>query len=838
MKPLRLEVRDFLGIKNAELDFEPGVYVLVGRNGSGKSSLFEAMMFALYGKGIRMSRETTRYIRSGARKAYLRFVFEKRGRVYEVVREIERMRSSAILRENESRVIAKGARDVTSKIVEITGVDDRSFNRIFFIPQGMITSIVENQSGLRDMIMHVLNFDEFKRKIRDRLNEDIKSLEVKLSSGELESLRRTAKSLGEDPKRLESELERLNGERERLRMEKEDLDSRRKLLEGVLKDFEDLKELEKDMRSLEDEIRRMEKVRSSKAVRPLLDERDRLRDELDGIVSEMRRLETERRSLEEEKVEVESEMERLGVALEELEGDLERVRSRMREIYVLVDRAMPILGEIESGRKLLEDKRRRLSELDSSLEDEDEGIRRIRSELESLERRLEVVKEEFVEMEDRQMDWMVWRISSNLKVGDRCPVCGSTVESLKVKSVEFDFNSYERLKSEIENLEKEIGVILERLGLHEERRERLEVERRGILKEIEDLDSEISRKISQLEEMGYHGGLKEEYEALERREEDLSRRLATLKGELDGRSKRKVSVEANLQSLKESLERLANMRSDRESLLMDREARLERELKRIGLSEEEVRLYSEMELEELEDYERKRIRYETLKEKVENHRKRGLDLQSVERDYEVLKRESKRLEERINEISEKIGEIGMKKRQLEGILVRIEELEKSAEKISEDLEMMKSLSRLLQADRFDDFVFRRYMESVLEIANHNLGLITGGKFELIPGDGANPFEVVREGVRMPINSLSGGEKTLIALMLAMGMSEALVGNVEMMLIDEGFAALDAENRAKVAEILKNLEILNRVIVFITHFEDLKDVFDRKLVMREGVLSFG
>ena len=55
MKPKKLEVTNFLGLKNLSLEFpEQGVFVITGPNGSGKSSILEAMYFALYGKTMRL----------------------------------------------------------------------------------------------------------------------------------------------------------------------------------------------------------------------------------------------------------------------------------------------------------------------------------------------------------------------------------------------------------------------------------------------------------------------------------------------------------------------------------------------------------------------------------------------------------------------------------------------------------------------------------------------------------------------------------------------------------------------------------------------------------------
>ncbi|HBF69462.1 MAG TPA: hypothetical protein DDW32_02855, partial [Thermotoga sp.] len=54
-------------------------------------------------------------------------------------------------------------------------------------------------------------------------------------------------------------------------------------------------------------------------------------------------------------------------------------------------------------------------------------------------------------------------------------------------------------------------------------------------------------------------------------------------------------------------------------------------------------------------------------------------------------------------------------------------------------------------------------------------------------------------------------------------------------IDEGFSSLDTENKEKIASVLKELERLNKVIVFITHDKEFSEAFDRKLRIMGGVV---
>ncbi|MCD6552029.1 AAA family ATPase [Thermotoga sp.] len=138
MKPERLVAKNFLGLKSVDITFERGITIIEGPNGAGKSSIFEAISFALFGEGIRYGRSVYDYVNTGSseRKAQLVFRFERGGRRYEVLREIDssgRKRHSAVLVEvlEEGKKARQAVKvdDVRKKIEEILGVDSKPSRR-------------------------------------------------------------------------------------------------------------------------------------------------------------------------------------------------------------------------------------------------------------------------------------------------------------------------------------------------------------------------------------------------------------------------------------------------------------------------------------------------------------------------------------------------------------------------------------------------------------------------------------------------------------------------------------------------------------------------------------
>jgi len=169
---------------------------------------------------------------------------------------------------------------------------------------------------------------------------------------------------------------------------------------------------------------------------------------------------------------------------------------------------------------------------------------------------------------------------------------------------------------------------------------------------------------------------------------------------------------------------------------------------------------------------------------------------------------------------------------------RKEELSKQLEKLQERFEEARKLSSILSmvretlaAREFQSYVANTVLSEIVEHANHLLDFLTDGRFSLSIDDSGF---VVRDGiVKRDANGLSGGEKTLVSIALAMSIAEQATGEMEAFFIDEGFSSLDSDNKLKVADALKRLERLNKVIGFVTHEPEFADYFDRKLIVEKG-----
>mgnify|MGYP001206592374 FL=1 len=173
----------------------------------------------------------------------------------------------------------------------------------------------------------------------------------------------------------------------------------------------------------------------------------------------------------------------------------------------------------------------------------------------------------------------------------------------------------------------------------------------------------------------------------------------------------------------------------------------------------------------------------------------------------------------------------------------VKELTKKKEKLDQQRIVYDRLSGFGKLLRGDNGVsLRRYvlgimLSSVTAQANRLLKNVHGGRYQLYrssEGTGRArkvglDLEVLdgNAGKRRSVSSLSGGEKFLVSLSLALGLSavvQAQSGGIRMdvMFIDEGFGTLDPQSINDALEVLASVKGSRRLVGIISHVQALRE----------------
>ncbi|WP_238009754.1 SMC family ATPase [Dactylosporangium sp. AC04546] len=162
---------------------------------------------------------------------------------------------------------------------------------------------------------------------------------------------------------------------------------------------------------------------------------------------------------------------------------------------------------------------------------------------------------------------------------------------------------------------------------------------------------------------------------------------------------------------------------------------------------------------------------------------------------------------------------------------RIEEKRKDAERIREqrdevakESQVAKALAQHLRADRFERWLLAEALDTLVDGASRTLRELSNGQYDLVHEKGE--FFVVDHhdaGLRRAVRTLSGGETFQASLALALALSDQLAGmstaaaSLESIVLDEGFGTLDSSTLDTVAATLENLAARgDRMVGVVTH----------------------
>ncbi|WP_030434099.1 AAA family ATPase [Actinoplanes subtropicus] len=161
---------------------------------------------------------------------------------------------------------------------------------------------------------------------------------------------------------------------------------------------------------------------------------------------------------------------------------------------------------------------------------------------------------------------------------------------------------------------------------------------------------------------------------------------------------------------------------------------------------------------------------------------------------------------------------------------RVRELSEQRMTLQRDGRVAKALAGHLRANNFERWLLEEALDLLVDGASRLLRELTGGQYDLIHDKGE--FSVIDHhdaGLRRAVRTLSGGETFQASLALALALSEQLAGlsstaaSLESIVLDEGFGSLDAATLDVVAATLENLAARgDRMVGLVTHVTALAE----------------
>ncbi len=756
-----IKLKGFISHKETFMELPLWLTAIVGDNGAGKTSILDAISYALFKEHSRGKDENL--INRRASSALIQLTFSSGGRRYEITWRLARgKRALATLRDLTSGstiFVDSGERTALPELEKILGLSREIFLNAAYVRQGEVARLLEARPAERKEIISKLLGIESLEKIWEGLRAPIKVLEERM-----EGLRREVKRKADLEKDLQETRAEFSEAQEKLR-----------LIKGGLEDLEARhNETEEEFRKMEENRKRLEGLREAVSkIETLLSTR---RKELEGFRRDLELVKEAEKEL--------SELEKIEEERRAIESEVEELRNRISE-FKLIETRRGMLGkrieevysELRSLRSLITGHMKKVEELTGVKEvRENELISLLQSTLSNYQKKQEELKQRFQRILEEMGEVQGRRrvLMSNLEElesgGRICPLCkrimGEKHREKVLEEVRGELEDYERKVKVLEVEKDEIEVDLERIEENLMKLKSLEAEREKLEKELKELreskrmdalEEELNLKLKKLKEL-----------------EDKIMKLEREKGVLEKLGSKRM-VERRIDRLSSEISELENKRR----WMIER-------MRRIAYSEKE--------------YERLRDELKKLSNGIGKLREEKAALDQKVKDLKAS-------ENKIKIELEKIKQADQRLKLLEGYLRSL--------KTVRDVFGKNGVQRYVRAaaGRSIEYYSRKFLQ-FFNLAYSDLRLDEDYNVYVY-----GPFG------EQSIDSLSGGEKTAIALCLRLGIAAALTGDkIRCLLMDEPTTHLDLERRRELIGLLRSFRSERGLIpqtIIVTHDPEIE-----------------
>ena len=478
----RLKLDNFKSHEHTVISFNKGISVIVGENGAGKSTILEAISFALFKQHT--GKKIDDLVRNNANAMSVVLEFTSNNRDYKIVREKRSSLKSSLFKKTSSDGsyvhVCTGDKEVAAEIRQILDIDSDLFLNAIYIRQGEIAELVDKTpADKKQLIAKLLGIDSLERSWKNLLPfiTDYESQQAELKGKlfnsaelmekynqkkeEVNSLRQRGHELEDQVGEVEEVLQGLSENKKTMEIEKEIYENLLHNLEMEEKTFSKLEEdkhivqehLDK-IREAEDEIGRLEKYvskldvyldfeKSVTSIQKLKEDEKDILDKLDSI-SEQNQLVSDKKDAYNKYLSSEEEIIRLDNQKNTYEKELATMAKLEQDKKNLLLNIEGERNDIESFFSKSKDKlddygldQDSLAKIDDfrHLEDSTNNfIEETSAKIEELSKDI-VTKNEDIVVYKQNIKACEKPLGELEEIDNKCPVCQSDISSYKKKEL-------------------------------------------------------------------------------------------------------------------------------------------------------------------------------------------------------------------------------------------------------------------------------------------------------------------------------------------------------------------------------------------------------------------
>lgn len=763
MRPVRVEVEGFSAYRQqVSVDFA-GVdfFSLSGPTGSGKSSLIDAMVFALFGRVPRLGGNAVApAITAGADRARVRLDFDVGEMSYSAVRMAQRTSTGgASVKEARlelgEQVVASGADEVTKAVEDLLKLRFEDFTRTVVLPQGefarFLTATKAERQGL---LRNLLGMDVYTR-VRE-----LAKTRAAVSAERAANAKRALDALelaDEDARRAATE--------------------RRDALAALA---ESMTEREKELETLETAV-----AAAESRARSLDDSTTRLGAiEQPGRLTELDSLTAGARS-----------------ALVDAEEACVTAADGLRDVEAAF-RELPTADHLAAWRR----SRERLAEIDERMTDPsaEQAAERAEKSEKSLDEGLADLDDLRLRLQEARSEHASHVLTAQLAVGEPCPVCARDVTEIPDRAAPSTLDGLVTEESRLAGLVDDLRAEAERARTA---LARAETARAGLAEQRELIVAELE-----------HAPSLEELDLLQVELEGAMRQLDEARKELSARQYEEKEARSALENLADDSRRVSKLLREAERSVADLGPPLS-ESDDVVVQWKELIEWREETLDELRR-ETSEVEEAVTEARTTAHEgRKGLRALLEEHGVEPLQPYAVEVATSLQEVRGLVEAQEKAATDAAGQGIEIEaatRVEAVAQALANHLRA-NGFEQWLMAGALTDLVSgANDLLGQLSGDGYSLNSDESGSFSIVDHRNADEMRSV--------STLSGGETFLVSLALALSLAETLAAKggsgLDAIILDEGFGSLDDESLDTVASVLEELTGRGLMVGVITHVKEL------------------
>ncbi len=872
-----IKIINFLSHENTEITFEQGINIITGKNGAGKTSILDAIKFALFGES-RNNEKNNELIKKGKNFFEITLNFNVNGEHYEVYRHFGLKKAKnaerlAYVKKN-GVIAAETYEGANAEITRILNVSRDVFKNSVFVEQGQMDSLISGTPKERKtMFSDIIGLTSLSRSA-DHLREIIGTLreEMTLLQSSSERLEQTKKDIEkfqaekkssiESMFRAKNEAGKYSGKLEELKAKQKERDLEQSVIGNLkltISRYEnEINEREKQSEELKSAIsninsivEKVEKLQSSpyyakrdpvnryfiekSGIDNATKDLDKAKHRLSEYMEYTRKLESlseyhKNYSAKHDKYTLNSEKIRENRKLHEdylrASSNIQSIMERLNKMKSFVDNFIKSSGINLDG---LVNSRATREKINRELAEKSSRISEIKSTVASYSKALAESRENMEILNGKSV----------------CPLCGTalTPEHMNSISMEYDEKAG-KIIGDIEKLKQE------KIELESEKEKLENMYKMFVSPEMETAASYINEiKISESDKARLESAIKNSYEAnksyinfssendelendikqLQKYEDEYVRYKSIISG-IDPEAIKK-EIDEYETSLSMYLDKINNL-----VLEIGFTPEYNEYLKIGSISKEIDSLKNELDsAREMKskidsihgEIENRRKSISELSIEIENrqsnlHKYDGIDDHASEVDslYKDANREEIKMKTLVDSYNERIEESEK----------NAGELEHDAEKYRKLHESISTLGKIREAFDYNGIQAIIRKDSSASMTNLTRKYLQSFNldFDDIAIDENFDIKVTQNSMEQTLESLSGGEKTALAIAIRLSVAEYVLDRISTIIMDEPTNFLDEDRRNNLKDIilysLKGENIVPQMIM-ITHHSELISVAD-------------